>query len=76
MVYDLTACGMNEALWDPKFWMTSVENILDTATHSSWFGDVDTAEMFHSYKLSDKAQPYAGVDVSWEEKGEALRWEL
>ena len=67
---------MNEALWDPKFWMTSVENILDTATHSSWFGDVDTAEMFHSYKLSDKAQPYAGVDVSWEEKGEALRWEL
>ena len=56
--------------------MTSVEKFLYRATQYSWFGDVDTAEMFHHYKLSDKAQPYAGVDVSSEEKGEALRWEL
>ena len=32
--------------------------------------------MFHNYKLSEKAQLYAGVDVSWAEKGKALRWEL
>ena len=65
LVYDLTYCGLNEAPWAPKFWMLSVENVLDTATHSSWFGDVDSAEMFHNYKLSGKAQPYMGVDVSW-----------
>ena len=32
--------------------------------------------MLHNYKLSEKAQPYAGVDVSWDKKGKALRWEL
>ena len=35
LVYDLTACGLNEALWDPKFCMPSVENFLGKATHSS-----------------------------------------
>ena len=41
---------MHEALWDPKLWMPSVENVLDTATHSYWFGDVNTTEMFHNYQ--------------------------
>ena len=75
LVYDLPACGLNEALWDPKFWMPYVENVLGTATYSSWFGDVESAEIFHNYKLSEKSQPYAGVDVSWAEKGKALTWE-
>ena len=65
LVYDLTACGLNEVLWDPKFCIPSVDNVLDTANHSSWFGDVDSAEMFHNYKVSEKAQPYAGEDISW-----------
>ena len=50
-------------------------NILYKSTHSSWFGNVDTDEMFHNYKLSEKSQPYAGVDVSLDKKGKALRWE-
>ena len=65
LVYDMTASGLIKSLWDPKLWMPSVENVLDTATHSSWFGNVDTAKMYHNYKLSEKAQPYAGVDVYW-----------
>ena len=32
--------------------------------------------IFHNYKLSEKSQPYAGVDVSWVEKDKSLRWEL
>ena len=48
--------------------MTSVESILDTLTHSSWFGDMDSAEILNNYKLSEKDQSYAGVDVSWAEK--------
>ena len=55
--------------------MPSVDDVLDTATHSSWFGDAYTAEIFHNYKLSEKDQPYAGVDVSWTKKGKALRRE-
>ena len=75
LVYDLTTCGLNEALRDPKLCMTYVENILDTSNHSYWFGDVDTAEMFDTYKMSEKAQPYAGVDFYWTKKGKALMWE-
>ena len=69
LVYDLTASGLNDALWDPTFWMTSVDNIIDVDTNLSWFGDIDAAEMFHNYKMTEIIQPYVGVDVYWEEKG-------
>ena len=75
LVYELTACILNEALWDPKLWMPFVDNFLNTATQASWFGDVDSSEMLHKYKLSEKAQTYSGVDVSWTWKRKALRWE-
>ena len=48
---------------------------LNAASHYSWFGDVDSSEMFHNYTLSEKAQPYVGVDFYWVEKGKALKWE-
>ena len=32
--------------------------------------------MFHNYKISESLQPYADVDVSWEEKGNALHQEI
>ena len=75
IVYDLSACGLNEALWAPSFWMPSVDNVLDVATHSSWFSDIDAGEMFLNYKMDSRVQPYAGVDVSWSQAGKALRWE-
>ena len=74
LVYDLTVFGLNEALWDSKFLMPSIDYFLDTATHSSWCDDVDAAKMFHNYKRSDKAQPYAGVDNYWTKKEKAMRW--
>ena len=75
LVYYLTDCGLNEALWALKFFMTSIYYCLDKSTHYSWFGDVNYALMFHNYKLSEKSQPYAGVDVSWAKKGKVPRWE-
>ena len=75
IVYDLSACGLNEALWAPSFWMPSVDNVLDVSTHSSWFSDIDAGEMFLNYKMDSRVQPYAGVDVSWSQEGKALRWE-
>ena len=51
LVYELPACGLNEALWDNKLWIPFVYKVLDPPTQSSWFGDVDYAEMFHNYKL-------------------------
>ncbi len=68
IVYDLTKSGLNDALWAPTFWMPTVLNVLDCATHSSWFGDVDAGEMFLNYPLDKDMRQYAGVDVSWSKK--------
>ena len=65
IVYDLTACGLNDALWAPSFWMPTIMNVLDCATSDAWFGDVDAGEMFLNYILDVNIRPYAGVDVSW-----------
>ena len=75
IVYDLTACGLNDALWAPTFWMPTVLSVLDCATHSSWFGDVDAGEMFLNYWLDEAIRPYAGVDVSWASESPGTRWE-
>ncbi len=68
IVYDLTKSGLNAALWAPTFCMPTVTNVLDCATHSSWFGDVDAGEMFFNYPLDKDMRQYAGVDVSWSKK--------
>ena len=69
MVYDLTVSGLNDVLWAPSFWMPTIVNVFDCATHSSWFGDVDAGEMFLNYWLDPAIRPYAGVDVSWDTSG-------
>jgi hypothetical protein len=77
LVYDLTACGLNEALWAPNFWMPTIMNVLDCASSDSWFGDVDAGEMFLNYMLDLNIRPYAGVDISWlDSVGKTVRkWE-
>jgi hypothetical protein len=75
LVYDLTASGLNDALWVPNFWMPAVHNVLDCATHSSWFGDVDAGEMFFNFPLDLSIRPYCGVDLSWIDEGEKVTWE-
>ena len=75
LVYDLTDCGPNESLWDPNLYIPSVDHILDTANHSSWFVDFDAAEMSHNYKLSKKANTSVGVYVSWAKKLEVTEVE-
>ena len=46
MVYDMTASGLNKALWDPKFWVPTVTNVIDCSKDGSWFGDVDAGGIF------------------------------
>jgi hypothetical protein len=63
VVYDATACGLNDALWAPNFFLLTVDSILRNASSSSWFGDIDLGEMFLNYPLDEDIRPYAGVDV-------------
>ena len=48
LLYDLMASGLNNVLWEPTFWMTSVDNVLAVSTNFSCFRDIDAAEMFHN----------------------------
>ena len=72
LVYDATKCGLNDALWCPSFWMPTIDDVLDCATDTSWYGDVDVGEMFLNFPLDVQMRAYAGVDVSY---GGDLRWE-
>ena len=75
MVYDLTASGLNAALWAPKFWMPTMTNVIDCAVHTSWFGDVDAGEMFLNFPLDLRMRKYCGVDISWMRKDGSQLWE-
>ena len=75
MVYDLTASGLNAALWAPRFWMPTMTNVVDCAVHTSWFGDVDAGEMFLNFPLDLRMRKYCGVDISWMRKDGSQLWE-
>ena len=75
IVYDATACGLNEALWAPNFALPTIDSVLQNADSSTWFSDIDLGEMFLNYFLDEDLRSYAGVDLremggtKWE------RWE-
>ena len=64
MVYDATLSGLNEACWAPNFGLPTIDSVFDCATDSSFYGDVDAAEMFLTYPLNCQIRPYAGVDLT------------
>ena len=74
IVYDLSASGLNDALWAPRFWMPTMANIVDCAVHTSWFGDVDAAEMFLNFPLDIQMRKYCGVDISWSSEDGSKVW--
>jgi hypothetical protein len=65
IVYDGTACGLNDCLWAPNFMLPTVDSILRSASSDTWFGDIDLGEMFLNYPLDERVRPYAGVDVTF-----------
>ncbi len=76
MVYDATACGLNEALWSPNFFLPTIDSILRNADGSTWFGDIDLGDMFLNYFLDEAIRPWAGVDVRVIEGAQGNeRWE-
>ena len=64
IVYDGTACGLNDSLWAPNFMLPTVDSIVRNASSSTWFGDIDLGEVFLNYPLDERIRPYAGVDVT------------
>ena len=48
---------------------------MDCATHVSWFGDVDSGEMFLNYPVYIGIRPVEGMDVTWIEIREETKGE-
>ena len=55
--------------------MPTTHNVLDCATHVSWFGDVDSGEMFLNYPVYIGIRPFEGMDVTWIEIREETKGE-
>ena len=72
LVYDLTASVLNDALWAPMFWMPSLDNVLEVATHSSWFGDIDAAEFFITARCQKFVNHMQVLTCLGHRKGNAL----
>ena len=64
IVYDASACGLNDALWCPNFFLPTIDSVLRNAGSETWFGDIDLGEMFLNFQLDEKILPWVGVDVS------------
>ena len=48
-VYDMTKCGLNSALWSPRFYLPIPDSIFDGIEYDSWMADTDQGEMFLNY---------------------------
>ena len=75
IVYDATACGLNNALWSPNFFLPTIDSVLRGADKDSWFSDIDLGEMFLNYFLDEDLRKYAGVDVRELGGAQWERWE-
>ena len=75
IVYDATACGLNEALWAPNFALPTIDSVLRNANQDSWFSDIDLGEMFLNYFLDEDLREFAGVDVREIGGAKWERWE-
>ena len=75
IVYDATACGLNNALWSPNFFLPTIDSVLRGANKDSWFSDIDLGEMFLNYFLDEDLRKYASVDVREIGGAQWERWE-
>lgn len=70
MVYDATACGLNECVWAPNFGLPTVQSVLFGLTLTSYMADQDLGEMFLNFPLDLSMQAFARVDLTDYLRGE------
>ena len=64
IVYYGTACGLNENLCSPSFFFPTAKVLSRFMSHSCYSLELEVADMFYNFPLSDKLKPYSGIDVS------------
>jgi hypothetical protein len=64
MVYDGTKSGLNNAIWVPRFPLTTVNMMLQAVDENMFMGDMDIGEMFLNFILHESMQALCGVDLT------------
>ena len=64
MVYDATACGLNDCVWAPNFFLPTVKSLTRSLISSTWMGDLDLGEMFLNFHSDRDLHPFVGVDLT------------
>jgi hypothetical protein len=64
LVYDTTANKLNECVWVPSFWLSTIDSLVRALNKDSWMTDRDVGDMFLNYQLHGTVVPYTSVDLS------------
>ncbi|KAI2498994.1 hypothetical protein MHU86_15498 [Fragilaria crotonensis] len=79
VVFDGTACGLNDTLWAPNFFLPSATSAAMLLTFGTWMADMDFGEMFHNFPMEERMRKHAGVKFETKTSGggrvtKMLRW--
>jgi hypothetical protein len=61
MVYNGTSCGLNDALWDPKFFLPTPASAARVLSYGYYMVDIDLGEMFLNFPLHSLLRSFLGV---------------
>lgn len=64
IVFDGTACGLNDVLWAPWFSLPTVDSMFRQLDVGFWSTDNDFGEMFYNFWLHETLQNLCGVDLT------------
>lgn len=64
MVYDGTVSGLNDAMWVPRFGMSTLETHFRSLEPGTHMADVDVGECFLNFVLHKSVRPLTGVDLT------------
>ena len=64
IVFDGTACGLNDVLWAPWFRFPTVKTMFRSLDVGYWSADNDFGEMLYNFWLHETLQNLCGVDLT------------
>jgi len=64
MVYNGTVSGLNNAIWVPRFGMSTMETHFRTLEPGTYVVGVDVGECFLNFVLHESIRLLAGVDLT------------
>ena len=68
LVLNGSSCGLNKAVWSPKFWLPSSSSMTRVLGYNYKSVDLDLGEMFLNFPLDPILRRYSGMDITFARK--------